>query len=271
MQEDMATKEISKQSLEVIQEKTPEIQLIESIINVMAEVEYLQKDDTVGTGSNAYKGISDEKVKLTLRKSMITHGLICVPVSIISETKQERWTEADPYSKTGGTKTKQQIFSDIKVTFRIYHVSGSYIEGQSTGHGVDSQDKAAGKAMTYAMKIFLLNTFMIPTGDDTDKTHSIDIEIPKVLTAEINTKTVNNSKNSEYPSKEEIVKNLYNGDGIITKELFNGVLNNWQKNGAVLLYDSYIYTVTNNSKNYFALTKDNAKAIISFVKDKYNG
>ena len=237
----------------------------------MAEVEYLQKDDTVGTGVNAYKGISDEKVKLTLRKSMITHGLICVPVSIVTETKQERWTEADPYSKTGGTKTKQQIFSDIKVTFRIYHVSGSYIEGQSTGHGVDSQDKAAGKAMTYAMKIFLLNTFMIPTGDDTDKTHSIDIEIPKVSTAKIINKAVSKSVTSKYPSKEEIIKNLYNGDGIITKEIFNGVFNNWQKNGAVLLYDKYIFTVTNNNTNYFALTENNAKVIFSSVKDKYNG
>jgi hypothetical protein len=49
------------------------------------------------------------------------------------------------------------------------------------GHGVDSQDKGAGKATTYAMKNMLLYSFMTPVGkiDDTETTHSEDISIKR--------------------------------------------------------------------------------------------
>ena len=47
------------------------------------------------------------------------------------------------------------------------------------GHGIDSQDKAPGKATTYALKYALLYTFMVATGkiDDADSTHSDDIPV----------------------------------------------------------------------------------------------
>ena len=50
----------------------------------------------------------------------------------------------------------------------------------SDGHGVDPQDKGAGKATTYSLKNCLLYTFLTPVGkiDDTDTTHSDDIKPP---------------------------------------------------------------------------------------------
>lgn len=278
MQEDMAKTEISKQLSE---EKTPEIQLIEAIRSVMRDVNYLQKDDTVGTGSSSYKGISDEKVKDNVRKSMIAHGLICVPIKIDKETTVERWIEPDPYSKTGGTKQKQQIFSDIVFTFRIYHTSGSFIEGQSSGHGIDSQDKSPGKAMTYAMKYFLLNTFMVPTGDDPDKVHSNNIEIPKVTASEtkasteivqVPLKTVQPDKSKpQYPTEEELKKLLYNGTGTISVDIWDGVIKNWKEHGAALLYNKYIYTYTNKKFNYFIVESFRMSSINNFVKYRHNG
>jgi hypothetical protein len=49
------------------------------------------------------------------------------------------------------------------------------------GHGVDSQDKGAGKATTYALKYTLLYLFLVPTGkiDDSDNDHSDNKEVPK--------------------------------------------------------------------------------------------
>lgn len=282
MQDAMATKGTLKQSSEELEEtKTPEIQLIEAIINVMSEVNYLKKDDTVGTGSSSYKGISDEKVRDNIRKSMIVHGLICVPVKIDKETNIERWTEPDPYSKTGGTKQKQQVFSDIVFTFRLYHISGAYLEGQSSGHGIDSQDKSPGKAMTYAMKYFLLNTFMVPTGDDPDKVHSNQIEIPKTIAAEKEVKSdvvqvplksvqIERTK-PQYPTEDEIKKLLYNGRGTIGADIWDGVLKNWQDHGAALLYGQYIYTYTNGKFNYFVIESFRLKSIDNLVKYRYNG
>jgi len=59
------------------------------------------------------------------------------------------------------------------------HESGESKEISGYGHGVDPQDKGAGKATTYALKYALLYTFLVPTGsiDDADKTHSDNIAV----------------------------------------------------------------------------------------------
>ena len=63
----------------------------------------------------------------------------------------------------------------------MLHSSGESVELVGYGHGVDSQDKGAGKSTTYALKNCLLYTFLTPVGDidDTDLTHSNDIDTPQ--------------------------------------------------------------------------------------------
>ncbi len=46
----------------------------------------------------------------------------------------------------------------------------------SSGTGVDPQDKSVGKALTYAHKYALIETFMLEIGDDPDATHSQEYE-----------------------------------------------------------------------------------------------
>lgn len=265
-----STKLVEKQENEI---NHPDIQLLQAILNVMSEVEYLQKDDTVGTGASSYKGISDEKVKFSLRNSMMKNGLFCLPLAIEKETRVDRWEEMDAYKKDV-VKTKQQIFSDIVFTFRIYHISGAYIDGQSSGHGVDSQDKAVGKSMTYAMKYFLLNLFMIPTGLDSDKIHSDSYDIApteekkKVETKVVTPPVVLPSK-PKYPTIDEIDNLLYEKTGILADNFVDGVVNNWKKNGAALLYGKYIYTVTGNKFNYFKLDEHQVNRIAKDIKFKH--
>jgi hypothetical protein len=69
----------------------------------------------------------------------------------------------------------------VKTTYLLLHESGESMELQGYGHGVDSQDKGAGKATTYALKYTLLYTFLVPTGkiDDSDNDHSDNKEVPK--------------------------------------------------------------------------------------------
>ena len=47
---------------------------------------------------------------------------------------------------------------------------------QSAGQGADTQDKGAGKAMTYSRKYALLNTLLIPTGEDPDRISSEELD-----------------------------------------------------------------------------------------------
>jgi hypothetical protein len=166
-------------NLNKIMEKSATVtEITKAIVAVMKEVVGIDKSMTVGTGSNAYKGVSDKDVKNAIGKSMEKHGLVIMPIDIEPTLQIDRWTE------TGGQygdKQKQSVFTSVKTKYLLMHESGEYIELAGYGHGTDTQDKAAGKATTYALKYTLLYTFMVPTGkiDDADATHSDEIETPK--------------------------------------------------------------------------------------------
>jgi hypothetical protein len=154
------------------------IELYKAIANVMKDVKNIDKSMTVGTGNNAYKGVSDKDVKLKIGAAMENHGLIMVPKNYHNEVTIERWMEKTNY----GEKQKQSVFVECNAQFELIHVeTGQSIDIPAYGHGVDSQDKAAGKATTYALKYALLYTFLVPTGsiDDSDNTNSAEIPTPK--------------------------------------------------------------------------------------------
>lgn len=153
--------------------------LIIAVLKVMAEVKNIEKSMTVGTGNNAYKGVSDKDVKLKIGEAMQSNGLALFPTKVTPTIKVDRWEEMDSYTKA--MKTKQSVFTEVVTEYLLAHESGETMTISGYGHGIDSQDKGAGKATTYALKNALLYLFLVPTGtiEDTDKTHSDAIETPK--------------------------------------------------------------------------------------------
>lgn len=159
-------------------EKSESIKEIsKAIVSVMQEVKGIDKTMTVGTGSNSYKGVPDQEVKKIIGESMAKNGLSILPISVDAKTRVDRWEQTDQY----GVKQKQSVFTEVVTSYLLTHTSGEFIELSGYGHGVDSQDKSAGKATTYALKYTLLYLFLVPTGkiEDTDDTHSGSIETPK--------------------------------------------------------------------------------------------
>lgn len=161
--------------------------LIKAVISVMSEVKGIEKSMTVGTGNSSYKGVPDKEVKKVIGESMIKNGLCILPIGVTANTKIERWQEDGGY----GLKQKQQVLSEVTTKYLLFHESGESIELAGYGHGTDSQDKAAGKATTYALKYTLLYAFLIPTGkiDDADSTHSDNYSIPQKPSLPQSTKT----------------------------------------------------------------------------------
>jgi len=148
-----------------------------AIVNVMNEVKNIDKNLTVGDGKASYKGVADKDVKFIIGQAMAKNGLTCLPIDIQPSVKIDRWMETTNY----GEKSKQSVFTEVIVKYRLTHIfTNESIDIVGYGHGVDSQDKSSGKATTYALKNALLYSFMVPTGaiDDTDKTHSNDIQTP---------------------------------------------------------------------------------------------
>jgi hypothetical protein len=144
--------------------------LAKAIIKVMQDVKGIEKSMTIGTGASTYKGVPDQEVKKIIGESMAKNGLCILPIETKSKTQVDRWEE----TSNGYSKMKQNVFTEVETKYLLLHTSGESQTISGYGHGVDSQDKGAGKATTYALKYALLYTFLVPTGkiDDADATHS---------------------------------------------------------------------------------------------------
>lgn len=128
--------------------------IYEKILEVMKNIEYLNKDDAVSYGSTKYKAMSEEKVTTTVRKELIKQGLVVFPIEQ-TVTKEGNITTTNTKYKMVNTENPEE-----------------YVILASSGQGSDTQDKGVGKAMTYSFKYMLLRTFAIPTGEDPDKVAS---------------------------------------------------------------------------------------------------
>ena len=164
-----------KQVSEMEPESTPKT-LAQAVVQVMREVKNIEKNLNVGSGNSSYKGVADKDVKHKVGEAMARAGLAILPIDIEPKITVERWSEETNY----GPKIKQSVFTEVKTKYLLIHESGESQEIIGYGHGVDSQDKSAGKATTYALKYALLYAFMVPTGtiDDADTKHSDDQQAP---------------------------------------------------------------------------------------------
>lgn len=155
--------------------------IAKAIIAVMQEVKGMEKNSRVGSGNAAYDGTKYKDVAERFNEAMAKNELCIIPIDIDEDTKIERWEEENTWNGKTSIKVKQSVFTKVKTKYLLLHSSGESIEIKGYGHGVDPQDKSAGKATTYALKNALLYTFLTPVGkmDDTDTTHSNDIRIPE--------------------------------------------------------------------------------------------
>lgn len=141
--------------------------IYQKINEVMKRIEYLTKDDKVEFGTTKYKAISEEKVTTAVRNVLVEVGIVILPISQESTVVELIRTDKSVNQR-----------ADVHTRYRIQNIDdvNDYIEVESNGSGVDTQDKAVGKAMTYAYKYMLLRTFAIPTGEDPDKISSAEID-----------------------------------------------------------------------------------------------
>jgi hypothetical protein len=159
--------------------------LAKAIVAVMKEVKGMEKNSTVGSGNYAYSGTKDQDVKEVFNDALAKNGLCILPIGVESKTQVDRWEE----TYNGNTKQKQSVFTEVETKYLLLHDSGESVELAGYGHGVDNQDKGAGKATTYALKNCLLYAFLTPVGkiDDTDTTHSEEIKTPPAAKPKLTT------------------------------------------------------------------------------------
>lgn len=122
--------------------------ILQRMLEVMKKVDYVQKEKKAGM---QYTIVSHDKVTALIRPHLVEAGIIYYP--------------AHTTLHQDGNRT------EMLVTMRFVNADNpaDFIETQTAGYGVDSQDKGPGKAMSYAVKYALLKAFGLETGDDPDE------------------------------------------------------------------------------------------------------
>lgn len=135
---------------------------------IMCETESIEKNLEVGFGNNKYKAVGEASVLNAIKPLLKKHGIVLFPVKIEHEERLDTFN-----TKNGETvRPMTQIIATYKI---VDTETGESELLQSIGNGVDTQDKASGKAMTYAYKALIQKTFMLFSGEDTDNEHSDSI------------------------------------------------------------------------------------------------
>lgn len=151
--------------------------IIERMLAATNEISAVAKNLNVDAGKSSYKAVGEADVLAAVKPVEAAHGIYSYPV------EREIIENAILTTTRNGYEAKQQ-FMRVRVVYRFVNADNpeDYIEITSYGDGVDSQDKAPGKAMTYADKYALLKAYKIVTGDDPDQKASEELSSKKPQT-----------------------------------------------------------------------------------------
>jgi len=132
-----------------------------SAVNEMRKVvEGVNKEKKAGM---MFETVSYDGLLEMIRDTAIEHGLMLVPHKC-------NQTNCTPYdvkrwdSKANGFKEVRQNCDSYVFDFRLYHVSGEYLDISVPSVGIDPDDKGPGKATTYASKNAWMQVLMLKRG-----------------------------------------------------------------------------------------------------------
>ena len=191
-----------------------EMNVYQRLAAISFEVENVAKNLTVEMGSRSYKAVGEGDILKAIKPLEEQYRVYSYPLTreVIETGEIEN-------------KTSKSLFMRVKTVYRFINIDNptEFVDMETLGDGVDSQDKAPGKAMTYADKYALMKAYKIQTGDDPDKDGSQDLKSYK--------KTSNKVEDLPFPEVEEkkesyyiqVMKILNDSKGKIKNE----VVTNW--------------------------------------------
>lgn len=138
---------------------------------ITQEISTVAKNLMVGEGRSQYKAVGEADVLAAVKPVEAKHGVYSYPA------KREVIDSGEMVSTStynGQTKETRKLYVRVETTYRFVNMDepSEYIDIITYGDGVDTQDKAPGKAMTYSDKYALLKAYKIQTGDDPDQNAS---------------------------------------------------------------------------------------------------
>ncbi len=165
---------------------------------ITSEISTVAKNLSVDAGKSSYKAVGEADVLAAVKPIEAKHGVYSYPVS-------RTITDSGEMVSTTKYGERKQLFMRVETVYRFVNIDkpDEYIDITTYGDGVDTQDKAPGKAMTYGDKYALLKAYKIQTGDDPDQTASEDL-------SGVNRGKKQHDRTGEpaYPPEEQMVEAL---------------------------------------------------------------
>lgn len=157
---------------------------------ITKEINTVAKNLQVGEGKNQYKAVGEADVLAAVKPTEIKHGVYSYPFD-------REIVESGEMVSTTKYGDRKSLYLRVKTIYRFVNVDepSEFIDITTYGDGVDSQDKAPGKAMTYGDKYALLKAYKIQTGDDTDQNESETLK----------DRTVDRTGEPAYPARAEML------------------------------------------------------------------
>lgn len=139
--------------------------------------------------TSSYKAVGERDILDNVKPLETKYGIYSYPYSrkVIDSDTLVKETEFINSRTDDVTTTKTNtLFMRIETIYRFVNVekTDEFVDITTYGDGLDTGDKAPGKAMTYADKYALMKAYKISTGDDPDKDPSPENGYKKAKTKE---------------------------------------------------------------------------------------
>lgn len=145
-----------------------DLNIYAKMASISAELATVKKNLSVNVGRSSYKAVGEADVLTAVKPLEYKYGIYSYPSSrrIVDSGNL---TLKSTYN--GNQSEKNEFFLRLEVTYRFVNTDNpsESLEIVAYGDGVDTGDKAPGKAQTYADKYALLKAYKIITGDDPDQ------------------------------------------------------------------------------------------------------
>lgn len=151
------------------EEEIKKLNIYEKMSFITEEMGVVEKNLKVQVNkTNSYQAVSERDILDNVKPLEKKYRVYSFPVDrkIIDNdilTKEVEYNGAI-------TKTNT-LYMRLEITYRFINIDNptEYIDIKTYGDGLDTGDKAPGKAMTYGDKYALMKGYKISTGDDPDK------------------------------------------------------------------------------------------------------
>ena len=180
------------------EEKTKDIKdlnIFEKMDAITNEIGVVAKNLNVDMGKGkTYKAVQEKDILDAVRPIEHKYRVYSYPFErdikdkdiLIKETEYQNGATGDITT----TKTNS-LFMRLETIYRFVNLDNTqeYVDVKSFGDGIDTGDKAPGKAMTYSDKYALMKAYKIATGDDPDKDASPEKGYKKASKQEVKQET----------------------------------------------------------------------------------